>query len=482
MAFRRFRIQDKIVTPFVLLALVATVGAAWIALSLSSRALESRVESQLARGSALVSQSHFALNPSILELVKEIANADVVTYSADGTVLASTLDGERRQALARAVMGADATADALRGRDGATVVRQIVDEGITYSVAYRTVPARPGTVVAFVADTSELVSSTQQARTRILFAAGVTLLVLVIASQLIARRVSAPIEELVAFTREAGEGSPRRARVEGDDETARLAGAFNQMLDRLQTSQEALVRSEKLAVAGLLAARVAHDVRNPLSSIKMQTQLLRSRLRTDANSQAVLASVLRDIEQVESVVRGLLELARPGTLRLKRTQVNEIVEDVLRQLSPQMAHRKITLHTELQPDLPEILLDGERFRQALLNVVNNAADAMPDGGTLAIATSTAANGSTVLLDVCDDGTGVDPAVADRVFDPFVSTKRDGVGLGLVNTKSVVESHGGTVALEPRTPSGTRARIALPAVSNGAAAAAGVEDGGHPGRR
>jgi signal transduction histidine kinase len=97
----------------------------------------------------------------------------------------------------------------------------------------------------------------------------------------------------------------------------------------------------------------------------------------------------------------------------------------------------------------------------LINVLGNAADAMTTGGMLRITTRHAAGGSTVLLDVCDDGIGIDPAIRDRVFDPFVSTKRDGVGLGLVNAKAVIESHGGTIELFAVEPKGTCARMTMP---------------------
>jgi signal transduction histidine kinase len=107
-------------------------------------------------------------------------------------------------------------------------------------------------------------------------------------------------------------------------------------------------------------------------------------------------------------------------------------------------------------------LDVGRFRQALLNLIGNAADAMPTGGTLTVSTTIGENSSAVVLDICDDGIGIDPSIRERLFDPFVSTKRDGVGLGLVNAKAVVESHGGTLELTARAPKGTRARIVLPA--------------------
>jgi signal transduction histidine kinase len=232
------------------------------------------------------------------------------------------------------------------------------------------------------------------------------------------------------------------------------------MLDRVESSQTALVRSEKLATAGLIAARVAHDIRNPMSSIKMQTQLLKSRLEDDADASAALTAVLHDIDQMESVILDLLELARPGQLKLESTSVNSVLRDALRQLAAQFKHRKITVNTQLDEELPRLLLDQHRLRQAVLNILMNASEAMPTGGTLTVATRRDGT-AAVLVEICDDGIGVERALLDRVFDPFISSKRDGVGLGLVNAKAVAEGHGGNIRLAPRSGGGTCVSIQLP---------------------
>ena len=236
------------------------------------------------------------------------------------------------------------------------------------------------------------------------------------------------------------------------------------MLDRLEQSRAALVRSEKLALAGLFAARVAHDIRNPLSSIKMQTQLLRSKLAAGSDDHDSLTAVLRDIGQVESVVRDLMELANPGALSLQPGDLNAVVRDALGQLAAQFAYRKIRVSLRLAEALPPVPLDPPRLRQALLNVLVNGSEAMHTGGELEV--SSGANDDGVWIRICDDGVGIDPALAARVFDPFVSTKPEGVGLGLVNVKAVVEGHGGGIRLEPRPSRGTCAYLWLPHSSHG----------------
>jgi signal transduction histidine kinase len=275
----------------------------------------------------------------------------------------------------------------------------------------------------------------------------------------VVRRVTAPLDRLVRFVRELSPEDVRRRAEVGDDEVGALADAFNGLLDRLARSQEALVRSEKLALAGLLAARVAHDIRNPLSSIKMQTQLLHTRLRGDTEHEAVLMSVLHDINQVESVIGDLIELASPGEFRLEPTAISTVIKDAVQQLSAQLAYRKIVTEMNLQERVPLLPLDGKRLKQALLNVIANAAEAMPNGGRLTV--DSRIDGDTLIVRICDDGLGVDPALASRAFDPFITTKRDGVGLGLVNAKSVIEGHHGRIALEPRDPRGACVTIWLP---------------------
>jgi signal transduction histidine kinase len=413
----RLRLHHRIAIPFALVALLATSAAALVAVSAISRTLQARVETQVLSTSVVVGQSDFALNASILRSVKAITGADIITYTPAGIVATTVEPRAGSQALIAAVTAPEVTRAVMSATAGAPVVRTM-DCGRPCLVAHRRLSTRPDTLVAVVADTSELIAATRRLALTVLLGAALSVAVMIVLSQVITRRVTAPIDD-------------------------------------------ALVRSEKLALAGLMAARVAHDVRNPLSSIKMQTQLIGARFRGDPETQAQVGAVLRDIQQVETVVKDLIELARPGAVKRRPAPVNDVIRDVLNQLGSQLTYRKIAVEAQLADGLPVVELDPERFRQMLINVIGNAADAMTTGGTLRVATRQAAGGSTIVLDVCDDGIGIDPAIRDRVFDPFVSTKRDGVGLGLVNAKAVIESHGGTIELFAAEPKGTCARMTMP---------------------
>ncbi len=461
--FGGLRLHHRIVVPFVLVALITTSGAAYVALRVIARALESRVQAQILHASEVVSQSGFALNPTVLRSVKAITGADVITFTPDGAILATTIDEQPPPAWVNAVIASEAAREA-QSAGGPSPIQQLSCGAPCY-VVYRSVTGPPAAVVALVAETSELAAATRAMTRTIVVATGLGVLVMILVSQAVARRVTGPIERLVRFTRDVSAGDARRRAPTGADEVGRLGASFNEMLDRLDASRDALVKSEKLGLAGLLAARVAHDIRNPLSSIKMQAQLLRTRLRGEGHGPA-LDAILHDVAQVEFVIGDLLELARPGELRLSAMSLNAVVREALHQASPQLEYRKIRTVASLDETLPDLSLDPARFKLALLNVIVNAADAMPAGGTLDISTSRERDSSEIHLEVCDDGAGIDPATLGRVFDPFVSTKRDGVGLGLVNARAIVEMHGGAIRLARREPKGTRVTMTLPIRQHG----------------
>jgi signal transduction histidine kinase len=466
--FGRLRLHHRIVIPFAVIAVVATLASASIVLTVVSREYEGRIESQILNTSEVISRGGFAFNPAIIRSVKAITGAEIITFDG-GSILSTTVDPSRA-GLIRAVLESPLAAEA-RANPGRGFVRAMQCDSPCYA-SYRAVPERPGAIVAVVVESAETMAAVRAVSRNILVAAIASMLVLLLVSQLVARRVTRPIEDLVRFTHHVGDGARGRAH-EGTDEIGRLGRSFNQMLDRLDESKAALVRSEKLGLAGLFAARVAHDIRNPLASMKINMQLLEKTIGSrepgtgnreqgtgSRTNQADLThAVLHDINQVELVIRDLIELARPSELRRVPVDLNAVIRTTIRQLEPRLTHRKVKPELQLPERLPLVMIDTERFSQALTNVIVNAADAMATGGALTI-TARAEDG-TVIVDVDDEGTGIDPALAERVFDPFVSSKPEGVGLGLVNARAVVEGHGGRITLTPRQPRGARARIVLP---------------------
>lgn len=451
----RLSLHHRIVLPFAAVAVIAISAVAFVAYDVTTTTVESRIRADIANATSVASRSGLALNPAILAAIKQATGADVITFNDSG-VLSTTLAGADRDAIAARV-----TAGAV-GRSitsGEAVVVELPGTPAVYA-SYRAVDGQPGTVVSVLKDVADVDRANETLRNTILGAAVISLIVMIGAGQLVARQVTAPLVRLAAFAERVSVSQIRDRAATGDDEVGRLGAAFNGMLERLDAAQAAVVSAEKLGIAGLMAARVAHDVRNPLSSIKMQTQLLNTSLAPGSEGREMTEAMLHDISQVELVVGGLLEVARPRALQRTPHNLNEIIEGVIRQVTPQCRHRQITVERHLAPDLPAMLLDADRLTHALLNVVLNATEALREGGTLAISSVRSGPGDVVVV-VDDNGVGIDAAQAARVFDPFVTTKPGGVGLGLVNARAAVEGHGGTITLAPRQPVGTRVTIRLP---------------------
>ena len=450
----RLRLHHQIVIPFAVVAVVAISASAFLVLSVVSREFRAGIASQVVNTTDVISRGGFAFNPAILRSVKAITGADVIAFDSAGALVSTTV-APSRTALIRAVTGA--AADQARRAGIAGMVTEMTCDGPCV-VSYKPVVDRPGTMVAVIVETTESAAAIAAVSRAILIAALASMVALVVVSELVARRLTAPLGALVKFSQQVAAGSSARAR-EGSGEVGRLGRAFNQMLDRLDESKVAKVRNEKLALAGLFAARVAHDIRNPLASMKINAQLLEASVKRDARDAGAINAILYDISQVESVIRDLIELARPGELRRVTVDLNAVIRASIRQLDIRLTHRKVRTTLLLPDRLPPVSLDPERFGQVLTNVFINAIDAMPTVGMLTV--STRSDGADFVIEVDDDGEGIDPAMVARVFDPFVSTKPEGVGLGLVNARAVVEGHGGRIELTPRQPRGTRARIVLP---------------------
>lgn len=452
----RLSLHHRIVLPTAALAVAFTVVVALVARSVTSTTLSTRIRKEVSDTARVVSRAGFAANVGILTTVKQVTGADVVTFDDDGIVATTLEPADRIAVIGRVLAGREG----LR-LDAETPVEAILPGAPAFHAAYMLVSDRPNTVVVLLHDSAEIAAANRAVTRTILGGAALSLMLMIVASQLVARRVTQPISRLATFADNVSSPGVHGRAPSGDDEVGRLGAAFNEMLDRLEQTQAAAVRSEKLVLAGMFAARVAHDVRNPLSSIKLQTQLLQTQAPPGSEARAMTDAMLLDIEQVEFVVANLLDLARPASLTRAPQNVNALLDGVLRQVTPQCEHRHIAIVRDLAAEVPALQLDARRFTQALLNIVVNGVEALREQGTLWVRSRLSPDHRDILIEIADDGVGLSMEAAGRLFDPFVSTKPDGVGLGLVNARSAVESHGGTITIEARQPAGTRVTITLP---------------------
>lgn len=213
-----------------------------------------------------------------------------------------------------------------------------------------------------------------------------------------------------------------------------------------------------------LAGGLAHEIKNPLSTIRMNMDLLAEDFREsdaprDRRALGKVVTVLRECSRLEKLLEDFLRLARGRRLDLEPTDLNEQVQQVLDFFRPKAVEAGIELGEYLAADLPTVLVDREALHGALLNLMLNAEQAMPDGGQLVVRTYPRPDG--VALDLIDSGCGMDEATQASIFEAFYSTKRGGSGLGLSIAKKVIEAHGGIISVDSEPNHGTRFSIALP---------------------
>lgn len=221
--------------------------------------------------------------------------------------------------------------------------------------------------------------------------------------------------------------------------------------------------NERLAYVGHLTASLSHEIRNPLSSINMNLQILSDTLHLDGFDQRRLAITVREVSRLENILRQLLDLSRPVSIELNEVDVHELVKDCVDLVEPKTSEKHLKIVQRYSRFLPPCKLDAKKLPQALLNLILNAIEFTDQGSRIRVsAKSIRVSGSQHLeLSVTDSGPGIDPAKISRLFDPFYTTKAQGSGLGLSNVKRIVEAHGGTVEVRSRKGSGATFVMRLP---------------------
>jgi two-component system, NtrC family, sensor kinase len=273
-----------------------------------------------------------------------------------------------------------------------------------------------------------------------------------------------PVQALREGTRRVAQGDlTTKIGALGHHELGELGKAFNDMTRRISETQLQLAQADKLASVGRLAAGVAHEINNPLTGVLTYASLLAKRFPAGDPSSEDLEVIVRETKRCRSIIRELLDFARPAPPSRRPTDLNEVARHAVAVVTNQLSLDHNDLEMDLKADLPEAYADGNQIQQVLVNLLLNAGDAVEPGkGRIRVATRTGEDGF-VEVQVEDNGTGIKPEDLPRLFEPFFSTKGNrGTGLGLAVTWGIVESHGGTIDVRSELGRGTTFVVRIPA--------------------
>lgn len=458
---RLHTIYLRLVLPFTVALLVGTTAAWWLGTALLARVLEDRVAEQLRHAAQTISERSFPITEDVLERMRRLLPARLHIFDAAGRMQLGP--------------GVDYAPELLAELDsryrvwheaGEEFAELRFDIGtLDYLMVFRRLdPAlqpRYAAVVVFT-DLADVRLATRRGAWLLGLAALAGVLLLAGIGHAIARTITVPLAGLAAMAgRIAGGDRNARATVYRRDEIGALADALNAMAGKLALYEARVAETSRKATLGELAARVAHEIRNPLTAIKMHLELLADSV--EGQDHARCMRVLAEIRRLELIVASTLELGRPQALHRQSVQLDELVDELLTLMTPQFRHRRIELQNVRGSALPLLQIDSDRIKQVLLNLLTNAADALPGGGVVRV-TTRLLPGAVVALEVEDSGAGIDDKRKAAIFLGEGSSKPTGLGLGLQVVRQLIELHGGSVEILDSALGGASFRILLPVES------------------
>lgn len=287
---------------------------------------------------------------------------------------------------------------------------------------------------------------------------------------LYARRLLRPLEQVTERAKvvAGGDFTPQAPHT-STNEIGELSRTFEAMVAEIARVNHELLESERLATIGKMAAHVTHEVRNPLSSIALNLELLEEELPQESEAHTLFIAIRKEVERLTELTEQYLTVARRRDPNFAIEDLAEVVAEAVEFMSPELKRHEVAIAADFGSELPPVKLDEGQIRQVMHNLLRNARQAMPNGGNLRVTVASSAEPGWVDIDVSDTGAGMSEETRARLFEPFFTTRSHGTGLGLAISRHIVEAHGGVIRCEPNEPHGTRFVVRLPVAGSGATA-------------
>jgi signal transduction histidine kinase len=326
-------------------------------------------------------------------------------------------------------------------------------------------------VLQMTLSTEHLVGVLHSSSLQVVVITVLTVGLLIVALLLLFRtEVNRPVSDILSVMQQAKSGQlDARAAVHSGDEIGMIASELNLMLEQLQGTRaelqslykRELERQERLATIGNLASAVAHKIKNPLAGIRGGMEVIEQGLAADDSRREMTRAIVGEVDRINRMVRDLLAYSRKPEPQTVATCLSDVVEDVLAQARQLPGAGRYEVVHEADDVVPSVAVDYQLIKQAFLNIIQNAFDAMPGGGRLGVRTW--GEKSRAFVAFTDSGNGIPVDTAQRILQPFFTTRHRGTGLGLPIALSIVQAHQGELSFESRSGSGTTFTISFPAL-------------------
>jgi signal transduction histidine kinase len=281
------------------------------------------------------------------------------------------------------------------------------------------------------------------------------------------KAITEPLNTILDATRRLKAGDLDHRVISLKDEFGEVADSFNEMAGSLKQQLENMQRTEQLRVCGQIATGLAHEIKNPLAGIKVSMEVLSEDSSLSKEDRDVLSQVIGEVRRIEALLKGLLNFAKPPVPQLTTTNINNIIDICMTfsikvpSSSSSNNSKAIAVVKNYDNNIPAIMADQMQLQQVFLNLLLNAVESMPGGGTLTINISHNVEERSLNVEISDTGKGINKEVMNKIFQPFFTTKLKGTGMGLAITRRIIEEHGGSINVESAPGKGTTFRVALP---------------------
>ena len=300
------------------------------------------------------------------------------------------------------------------------------------------------------------------------------LLIGIIGATWLARRITTPLQKLVEGTKHISRGDfSLQIDIDSQDEVGNLARSFNEMSSQLQLLQKRmeeankrLIQVEKLASIGHISAGIAHEIRNPLTAVKLNIQKISAKENLDEGDLVNLEISQEGIAQIEKFIKELLNYARVSELNLDWFAMDQIVDGSIKMIADSLELKNVTVEKHYAPDMPQVRVDADKVRQVILNMLRNSCEVVDVGGKISVRIEKAdtPSGPRLRTEISDNGRGVPRKDWENVFEPFYTTNASGIGLGLAIARKILEQHDGTIRVRAQEGQGSCFEILLPCES------------------
>jgi signal transduction histidine kinase len=449
----RWSIRNQILIPLVGFQAIAVTAIALITATLAAARSERQIIDRLNGVIDALGHASFPYTASVLSKMRGLSGAEFIAYTDDGRASESSF--ETLPDIPRAPQSIPPATRLVTLRDSPTVALR----GLRYfTVLVRPATSPRGVSLLVLYPEASLRQAHWEAALPSLLLGGGSLGVMALITTWIAHRISARLRGVERQVALIAEGDFQELRLGRDrDEVHDLSRSINRMCTQLREMQDTIRRSERTRLLAQLAAGLAHSLRNSVAGARMSVQLHAARHPAENGDQS-LAVALRQLAITEEQVKGLLSLGRVERRPPEPCDLGQLLADVAQLVEPSCQHAKVALTYPRGQEPLEFLTDPLSVRAAVLNLALNAIDAAGNGGAVRLRAE--ANGSEVRIEVVDSGPGPPPELAESLYEPFVTGKPEGVGLGLALAKQVADDHGGSLSWH-REDGETRFRLTLP---------------------